>query len=109
MGLRLTGFISRLACNQRLFLHGDTGGGGAHENPIQRLGIVRRSQHTRILHMALEIPKLLEPDAADIDDVIRRDDRRLRVRSAQRRAHRKSSLSPATDPLKAARPVKFSL
>lgn len=49
---------------------------------------MRRGQHTRILHMALEIPELLEPDAADVDDIIRRDDGRLRVRSAQRRAHR---------------------
>lgn len=38
--------------------------------------------------MPLKIPKLLEPDTRDIDDIIRRDNRRLRVRSRQRRTQR---------------------
>lgn len=48
---------------------------------------MRRSQHTRILHMALQIPKLLQPDAADVDDIRGRDNRGLRVGARQARAH----------------------
>ena len=64
------------------------GGGGGDKNPIQRLRIMRRREDTRVLHVPLQVPELLEPDAADVDDVGRGDDGRLRVRPRQGRAER---------------------
>lgn len=49
---------------------------------------MRRSKHTRILHVSLQIPELLQPHTTDIDDIRRCDDGRLGVRSRQLRAQR---------------------
>lgn len=49
---------------------------------------MRRSQNTSILHMTLQVPELLQPNTADIYDVGRRHDRRLRVRTWQRGCER---------------------
>lgn len=49
---------------------------------------MRRRQNTSILHMALQVPELLQPDPANIDDIVRRHDGRLGIRPRQRRAQR---------------------
>lgn len=41
-----------------------------HKYPIQRLRVMCCRQLTGILHMALQIPKLLQPYFADIHDII---------------------------------------
>lgn len=47
-----------------------------------------RRQHARVLHVAAQIPELHQADTADVDDVIRLHDRRLRVWTIQHRADR---------------------
>lgn len=59
-----------------------------YENPIQSLWIMRRRQHTRILHVALQVPKLSQPNTTDINNIRRGHDRRLGIRSRQLRAER---------------------
>lgn len=49
---------------------------------------MRRRQHTRILHVALQVPKLSQPNTTDINDIRRGHDRRLGIRSRQLRAER---------------------
>lgn len=51
----------------------------AHEYPVQGLGVVRSSQLAGRLHVALEVPELLEADAADVDEVGGQGDRGARV------------------------------
>lgn len=55
--------------------YGMNGRARAHEYPVQRLRVVRRGQLAGGLHVALEVPELLEADAADVDDVGREGDR----------------------------------
>lgn len=42
----------------------------AHKDPVQRLGVVCCRERTRILHVGLEVPELLQSDARDIDDIV---------------------------------------
>lgn len=63
--------------------------GEAYKNPIQGLRIMRRRQNTRILHMPLQIPELLQPNPAHIHDIRRRHDSCLRVRPFQHRTQRR--------------------
>lgn len=53
--------------------------GGPHEYPVQGLGVVRGGQLASGLHVSLEVPELLEADAADVDDVGGQGDRGARV------------------------------
>jgi hypothetical protein len=41
-----------------------------YENAIQRLRVMRRRQLRSILHMSLQIPKLLQSHSADVDNII---------------------------------------
>lgn len=43
--------------------------GADYEDTVQRLGVVGRGQRRGCLHVGLEIPELLEPNARDVDDV----------------------------------------
>lgn len=64
------------------YLQGEVEGGkkkGTHEYPVQRLGVVRSGQLAGGLHVALEVPELLEAYAADVDDVGGEGDRGARV------------------------------
>lgn len=49
---------------------------------------MRRGQHASILHMALQIPELLQANIADINNIGRGHDGRFWVRPLQRRAER---------------------
>ena len=61
----------------------------AHKYPIQRLGIMGRSQRRSILHMRPQIPKLLQSYTTYVHDVIAlRDGRSGVVSIHERRAQR---------------------
>ena len=63
--------------------------GDTHKDAIQRLGVMRRRQLTGILHVAPQIPKLFQPDARNVDNVVALRYRRVGVRPlAQRGAER---------------------
>ena len=51
-----------------------------HISPPQRLRIMRRSKRTRSLHMRFQSPKLQQANTRNIDNAIRRRDRRRFVR-----------------------------
>lgn len=41
-----------------------------YEDPVKRFRVVSGSQLARILHVSLQVPKLLQPDIRDVDDVV---------------------------------------
>lgn len=44
---------------------------GTYEYPIQCLWIMCSSQRTGILHVAPQVPKLLQTDSGDVDNIVR--------------------------------------
>lgn len=53
--------------------------GCTYEYSIQCLWIMCSSQRTGILHVAPQVPKLLETDFGDVDNVVRLVNRRFRI------------------------------
>ena len=48
---------------------------GTYEYSVKSFRVVRRGQCARVLHVAAQVPELLEPNAGDVDDVIGLRDR----------------------------------
>lgn len=64
------------------------GGIGAYEDPVQCLWVMGRRQHRGILHVVLQVPKLLQSHATDVDDVVTLRNRCLGVFTVYGRAER---------------------
>ena len=42
----------------------------AHKYPVQDFRVVSGSQRARLLHVASEVPELLQPNPGDINDIV---------------------------------------
>ena len=62
-------------------IHEESRGGTTHEYAVQCLRIVSGGQLTGILHVALQVPELLQSDFGDINDIVGLIDGRFWIRS----------------------------